>query len=434
MTDDLVITARFPLGVFHGADGDGEGQAFPAPSRLAAALLSVAGEGAGLTAVRELFAADPPVIDHPDVLPGRPVMWWRPRTGRWRDEWDVDKKSLGSRIPGSPVPYTFYGDAVVWYRWTGLGHLAEPLADVARRVPYLGRATSPVLLDAASTSRGAAAVEDGRVRLTPSARGAFAVTVPTTSYLEDLDAFHAARMELGVSGHDVSVEVVRAEARYERGVTVAVGPPRGDDAIAAERWASERFTALVPSSSVPTDSVDLVLAWVQRSTDAAAVVPVCDTQGQLRTVLVDDGTVGSTTSGPPEGAAEKLVAPTFRGVVELRGAHLVAEAGSSSRAWVARRLCGTSPLWVSAVGIRLDDLAAGRELLESLALGTGREVVGTSASSAPRSIRLPDLAGTGRHYLTVQLDTSTTGPVRAETASGSALWFLPVHPSTGALL
>jgi hypothetical protein len=424
VTDDLLVTARFPLGLYQGGGADGIGQEFPAPSRLVAALLSVCGtEGVGV--VRKLFDAGPPVIEHPDVTPGVASSWWRPQSGRWRDAFDVNKQTASGRIEGRPLPHAAYGDAPVWYRWDGLGELADALRPVAARVPYLGRATGPVALQVERATEQSGPVDAGRVRLTPTPNGTEHVTVQTRGLLDDLEAAHASRLELGIAGFDLPVEILRAEAAYTRTVGRAepdLGTGVCVDWRAVDGYLAGQFTTWKPASAVPATSVDLCCHWLRQVTRAQAVLPVPDREGLLRTVLVD---------GVDAGAA-RVEAATFAGVVTF--APDVMEGVTASQRWLGARLLGTSPLWVSHVGIDPDDAVVGRALIESLAQAAGAAVVGCSTSSAPRDARLPHLGGTGMQYLTVQFGQPVSGPVRARAGAGGTVHFLPVDPQNGALL
>ena len=157
---DLTITASFPLGEFNAHDGEGRAEWPPAPARVLAAMLSAAhGLGEGVSEVEALFRCRPPRITAPPA--GERQIGYR----RWvpvNNELKMDKNGSPTGIvdrndrllekqakdpecgmmvgtgPSDVVRWTFAVDGPV-----DLGVLQK----VARSVEYLGRPTSPVLLD-----------------------------------------------------------------------------------------------------------------------------------------------------------------------------------------------------------------------------------------------------------------------------------------------
>ncbi len=157
---DLTITASFPLGEFNAHNGEGRAEWPPAPARVLAAMLSAAhGLGEGVFEVEALFRCLPPRITAPPA--GERQIGYR----RWvpvNNELKTDKNGSPTGIvdrndrllekqakdpecgmmvgtgPSDVVRWTFAVDGPV-----DLGVLQK----VARSVEYLGRPTSPVLLD-----------------------------------------------------------------------------------------------------------------------------------------------------------------------------------------------------------------------------------------------------------------------------------------------
>ena len=207
---DLTITASFPLGEFNAHDGEGCAEWPPAPARVLAAMLSAAhGLGEGVSEVEALFRCPSPRITAPPA--GERQIGYR----RWvpvNNELKMDKNGsptgivdLNERLlekqakdPECGMMVGTGPDDVV--RWTfpvdGPADLGI-LQKVARSVEYLGRPTSPVLLDVVD---GAVEVPPGHSCWEPDPTGWIQLRVGTEELLAALDAREEERRRSTVTG------------------------------------------------------------------------------------------------------------------------------------------------------------------------------------------------------------------------------------------
>lgn len=232
---DLTITASFPLGEFNAHDGEGRAEWPPAPARVLAAMLSAAhGLGEGVSEVEALFRCCPPRITAPPA--GERQIGY----GRWvpvNNEVKTDKDGSPTGIidrndrllekqakdpecgmmvgtgPDDVVRWTFPVDGPV-----DLGVLQK----VARFVEYLGRPTSPVLLDVVD---GAVEAPPGHSRWEPDPTGWIQLRVGTEGLLAALDAREEERRRSTVTGTHPYMSV-RPTAPYR-----LVGGRPGDGAV-----------------------------------------------------------------------------------------------------------------------------------------------------------------------------------------------------------
>ena len=207
---DLTITASFPLGEFNAHDGEGRAEWPPAPARVLAAMLSAAhGLGEGASEVEALFRCRPPRITAPPT--GQRQIGYR----RWvpvNNELKTDKNGSPTGIvdrndrllekqakdpecgmmvgtgPSDVVRWTFAADGPV-----DLGILQK----VARSVEYLGRPTSPVLLDVVD---GAVEAPPHHSCWEPDPTGWIQLRVGTEGLLAALDAREEERSRSTVTG------------------------------------------------------------------------------------------------------------------------------------------------------------------------------------------------------------------------------------------
>ena len=207
---DLTITASFPLGEFNAHDGDGRAEWPPAPARVLAAMLSVAhGLGEGVAEVEALFRCPPPRITAPPA--GERQIGYR----RWvpvnnevktakngsptgiidrndrlleKQAKDPERGMMVGTDPSDVVRWTFAADDRV-----DLGVLQK----VARSMEYLGRPTSPVLLDVVD---GADEAPPHHSRWEPDPLGWIQLRVGTEGLLAALDAREEERRRSTVTG------------------------------------------------------------------------------------------------------------------------------------------------------------------------------------------------------------------------------------------
>ena len=218
----FTVTARFPAGQFNAHGSDGEAEWPPAPARLAAALLSAAYEsGDGVEAVEGLFALDPPDISAPRV--GERAVDY----GRWVPTNNEIKEKRGDPIgivdanerfadKGFKPPErgvvvgTGSHDLVCWYFKSARDADTDALRRVARNVAYLGRPTSPVILDVVMGIQNPPEDHD---RWIPDENGTRALRVATPDLLRALDEREEQRRRSRVTGTHPTLDV-RPTARY----------------------------------------------------------------------------------------------------------------------------------------------------------------------------------------------------------------------------
>ncbi|WP_232023045.1 type I-G CRISPR-associated protein Csb2 [Actinomyces viscosus] len=207
---DLTITASFPLGEFNAHDGDGKAEWPPAPARVLAAMLSAAHRlGEGVAEVEALFRCPPPRISAPPAGE-RQIGYrrWVPvnnevktardgsltgiidRNDRFLEKQakDPERGMMVGTDPSDVVRWTFTVDDQV-----DLGVLQK----VARSVEYLGRPTSPVLLDVVD---GVDEAPPHHSRWEPDQLGWIQLRVGTEALLAALDAREEERRRSTVTG------------------------------------------------------------------------------------------------------------------------------------------------------------------------------------------------------------------------------------------
>lgn len=439
MSTDLTLSVRFPTGRFSGAS-NGTTEWPPSPARLAAALLSAAGNQ-GRPVVAALFAADPPTIDVPPGVPTLGAGRWVPtqhtvtvnakgkgtlaRDGKKQTADSLDRKEAAPGLPSVHV-----GDNDITYLWTGLGHLAEELRPVAQRVPYLGRPTTPAVLNVTTSEGGFGPVRPGHVRLVPDPGGSRQIGVPSTAYLESLDAVHDSRIQNRTIGFDQPVKTRRTFAAYR---TVKPPAPTGiglaprSEALA---WVGKQILYRVADRAV------ILAGDIRFCTDAVAdalkaseVIPVLwgygdAADGRLRAVIVCDPTV-------PE-LQVSIEVPTRTGMVRLEYSPAGAVAEAGREAWMAERLLARSPLWttLTPVSLGVDEAATLHSAQAALEGVAGEPVVGFATHPEPRGAWQPyfpeRLSST---HVSVQLADSVHGPLLLQIGETRTA-LIPANPGT----
>ena len=157
----FTVTARFPLGEFN-AHGAGDAPEWPpAPARLAAAILAAAHrEGVGAATAERFFSLRPPEIRTPRMgYRNTGFSRWVPvnnaltfsASGKATGIVDA-RDRFGQKAQKAPECGVMVGtgleDVVRWVYEDEEGRLdLVELGRLARSVEYLGRPTSPVILD-----------------------------------------------------------------------------------------------------------------------------------------------------------------------------------------------------------------------------------------------------------------------------------------------
>lgn len=411
---DLTITASFPLGEFNAHDGEGRAEWPPAPARVLAAMLSAAhGLGEGITEVEALFRCLPPRITAPPA--GERQIGYR----RWvpvNNELKMDKNGSPTGIvdrndrllekqakdpecgmmvgtgPSDVVRWTFPVDGQV-----DLGILQK----VARSVEYLGRPTSPVLLDVVD---GAVEVPPGHSCWEPDPTGWIQLRVGTEGLLTALDAREEERRRSTVTGTHPYMSV-RPTALYR------LVDRRSGDGAAPDARELLRTCSLyrIPHSGRQE-------AVLVHASDAALVTE------QLRDSLGEAGWML-----PLIGGLGRRHLPVLRGVLVAGGSRLPSVGLAVRTGVVKARLAETRTLAslprvlraATAPSLRWTTVVPTAEeperivsLLEECASGLGCGLVGAERHSDSRSdggVGVQE--DNGRWHVSVTFDAKVPGPV-----------------------
>ena len=411
---DLTITASFPLGEFNAHDGEGRAEWPPAPARVLAAMLSAAhGLGEGVSEVEALFRCRPPRITAPPA--GERQIGYR----RWvpvNNELKMDKNGSPTGIvdrndrllekqakdpecgmmvgtgPSDVVRWTFPVDGQV-----DLGILQK----VARSVEYLGRPTSPVLLDVVD---GAVEVPPGHFCWEPDPTGWIRLRVGTEGLLAALDAREEERRRSTVTGTHPYMSV-RPTYPY-RLVDAQVG-----DGAAPDTRELLRTCSLYRMPHSGRQGAVLVHA-----SDAALVTE------QLRDALEETGWML-----PLIGGLGRRHLPVLRGVLVAGGSRLPSVGLAVRTGVVEARLAETRTLaslprvlraatapslqWTTVVPTA-EEPERIVSLLEECASGLGCGLVGAERHSDSRSDGGVDVQeNNGRWHVSVTFDAKVPGPV-----------------------
>ena len=411
---DLTITASFPLGEFNAHNGEGRAEWPPAPARVLAAMLSAAhGLGEGVTEVEVLFRCLPPRITAPPA--GERQIDYR----RWvpvNNELKMDKNGsptgivdLNERLlekqakdpecgmmvgtgPSDVVRWTFPVDGPA-----DLGVLQK----VARSVEYLGRPTSPVLLDVVD---GAVEVPPGHFCWEPDPLGWIQLRVGTEGLLAALDAREEERRRSTVTGTHPYMSV-RPTYPYR-----IVGEKSGE-VPAPDTRELLRTCSLYRIPHSGRQGAVLVHA-----SDAALVME------QLRDSLGEAGWML-----PLIGGLGRRHLPVLRGVLVAGGARLPSVGLAVRTGVVKARLAETRTLAslprvlraATAPSLRWTTVVPTAEeperivsLLEECASGLGCGLVGAERHSDSRSDGGVDgQEDNGRWHISVAFDAEVPGPV-----------------------
>ena len=411
---DLTITASFPLGEFNAHDGEGRAEWPPAPARVLAAMLSAAhGLGEGVSEVEALFRCRPPRITAPPA--GERQIGYR----RWvpvNNELKMDKNGSPTGIvdrndrllekqakdPECGMMVGTGPDDVV--RWTfpvdGPADLGI-LQKVARSVEYLGRPTSPVLLDVVA---GAVKVPPGHSCWEPDQTGWIQLRVGTEGLLAALDAREEERRRSTVTGTHPYMSV-RPTYPYR-----LVGGRSGDGAAPDTRELL-RTCSLYRMPHSGRQGAVLVHA-----SDAALVTEqLRDSFGETGWMLPLIGGLGRRhlpvlrgvlAAGGPRLPSVRLAVRT--GVVEARLAEIRTMA---SLPRVLRAATAPSLRWTTVVPTA-EEPERIVSLLEECASGLGCRLVGAERHSDSRSDGGIDVQeNNGRWHVSVAFDAKVPGPV-----------------------
>ena len=411
---DLTITASFPLGEFNAHDGEGRAEWPPAPARVLAAMLSAAhGLGEGVSEVEALFRCRPPRITAPPAGE-RQIGYrrWVPvnnevktaENGSPTDIFDKPWRFLEKQAkdpecgmmvgtgPSDVVRWTFPVDSQV-----DLGVLQK----VARSVEYLGRPTSPVLLNVVD---GAVETPPHHSCWEPDPTGWIQLRVGTEGLLAALDAREEERRRSTVTGTHPYMSV-RPTYPY-RLVDVQVGDGAAPDTRELLRTCSlYRMPHSGRQDAVLVHAADaaLVMEQLRDSLEETGwMLPLIGGLGRrhlpvLRGVLV---------AGGPRLPSVGLAVRT--GVVEAR---LAETRTLASLPRVLRAATAPSLRWTTAVPTAEDPESIIR-MLKKCASGLGCRLVEAERHSDSRSDGGIDVQeNNGRWHVSVAFDAKVPGPV-----------------------
>ncbi len=411
---DLTITASFPLGEFNAHDGEGRAEWPPAPARVLAAMLSAAhGLGEGVSEVEVLFRCRPPRITAPPA--GERQIDYR--------RWVPVNNEVKTAENGSPTgivdkPWRFLekqakdpecgmmvgtgpSDVVRWtFAVDGPADLGV-LQKVARSVEYLGRPTSPVLLDVVD---GAVEVPPGHFCWEPDSTGWIQLRVGTEGLLAALDAREEERRRSTVTGTHPYMSV-RPTAPYR-----LVGGRSGDGAAPDTRELLRTCSLYRMPHSGRQGTI------VVHAADAALVME------QLRDSLEETGWML-----PLIGGLGRRHLPVLRGVLVAGGLRLPSVGLAVRTGVVEARLAETRTMaslprvlraatvpslqWTTVVPTA-EEPEHIVSLLEECASGLGCRLVEAERHSDSRSDGGIDVQeDNGRWHVSVAFDAKVSGPV-----------------------
>ena len=411
---DLTITASFPLGEFNAHDGEGCAEWPPAPARVLAAMLSAAhGLGEGVSEVEALFRCPSPRITAPPA--GERQIGYR----RWvpvNNELKMDKNGsptgivdLNERLLEKQAKDPECGmmigtgpsDVVRWiFPVDGPADLGI-LQKVARSVEYLGRPTSPVLLDVVD---GAVEVPPGHSCWEPDPTGWIQLRVGTEGLLAALDAREEERRRSTVTGTHPYMSV-RPTYPYQ-----LVGGRSGDGAAPDTRELLRTCSLYrMPHSGrqgavlVHASDAALVTEQLRDSLgEAGWVLPLIGGLGRRHLPVLRGVLVAGGSRLPSVGLAVRT------GVVEAR---LAETRTLASLPRVLRAATAPSLRWTTVVPTA-EDAEGIMDILEECASGLGCRLVGAERHSDSRSDGGVDVQeDSGRWHVSVAFDAEMPGPV-----------------------
>lgn len=420
----FTVTARFPLGEFN-AHGAGDAPEWPpAPARLAAAILAAAyREGVGVATAERFFSLRPPEIT-------APRMGYR-NTGfsRWVPVNNALKFSASGKATGIVDARDRFGqkaqkppergvmvasgpeDVVRWVYEDEEGCVdLDELGLLARNVEYLGRPTSPVILDVVAGRDQA----PGTTRWVPDDLGSVEMRVATPELLGALDAREERRRRSRVTGTHPVLDV-RPVVRYRidgegvTGVGAPSSPRRLMDGTVLFRFPAGRSM----DGALVDDEAPIVVEQLIGAVDGVSwVLPLFGTVGWreipvLRGVLVR-----------VDGPWHAVTLATRSGVVTVRPAEPRSLASLSR---VVRSGSAPSRQWTTLLPTTLSD--------DEIISGLGSFLDGCGARLESFDTHTESCAGvgpdadekTGSRHVSVMLDREVAGPVLL-----GRIWMVPV--------
>lgn len=407
----LTLTIRFPAGQYHAHDARGNAEWPPAPARVATSLLATAyttRNPAGVDVARALFDLEPPTIWTPSVGERHTgFARWVPvdvkvnlATGK------AERGGLDTKLSKPPERGMVIGDGQVTVTWEDHGLSTQQfsvLDDLVKNVTYLGRPTSPVIMDRSPCGPPAAGT-----KWIPDESGAERLRVATPQLLAALDARERQREQIGITGHHPRL-ATRPVARYRR---LDLGA-NNDFGVRLATYAqtAEAITSLMyyrTHGAAPGDISEFIRAL--DLPEGAFVVPVygaTSRQGLSTPRLFGVATHAAAPQTPVYVRGRELVdspRPTL-GVAGVTAERAIAAAWGSATAW-------------STLAPVTSDRASLIQYTTELASRHGVELVDAAIHDACRHPHGPD---TSLHpyqtHLSILLDPPISGPVTVQDAA-----------------
>lgn len=181
----VALTARFPLGVYHGHAADGSPDQWPSPARLFSSLVSAAWTGTtaprdggldeSVTRALAWLEENPPTGLR--LPPAQPVSAGSRQRIAYRDTGTLAKGA--AKKAGKPISDGMAMGGEVSWVWEAMPpEIREVLNDLCADVPHLGEADTPVVLEVVTgvqpawrLNPRATAFTSGGIRLPRAARG-----------------------------------------------------------------------------------------------------------------------------------------------------------------------------------------------------------------------------------------------------------------------
>lgn len=416
----FTVTARFPAGQFNAHGRGGEPEWPPAPARLAAALLSAAYEsGTGVKAVEGLFALDPPDISAPRVGErGVGYGRWVPTNNEIKEKQGnpigiVDAKGRfadkGFKLPERGVVVgTGPRDLVRWCFKDARNVNADALRRVARNVAYLGRPTSPVILDVVP---GVQVPPEDHDRWIVDKNGTRVLRVATPALLRALDEREEQRRRSRVTGTHPPLDV-RPTARYRfDGDSTKPMAPRPSELLADAvlyRFPGGRSGRVAVAASDAATIVDQLRGQMPTLT---WVLPLFGNIGRRRLPVLRGIAVRA------DSVLDEAAFAVRGGVVMVRRTELRALA---SLPRVVRAATAPSEVWTSIVPVEMRVEAVDARL-RALAEDLSVRLVRAERHARARASVGPDAREPGgAAHLTVVFDRAVAGPVILD-----GVWLVP---------
>lgn len=191
----VALTARFPLGVYHGHGADGSPDQWPSPARLFSALVAAAWTGAdapgdgtlneGARRLLSWLEENPPTGLR--LPPSMPVVMGTRQRIAYRDAGTLDK-SRPKKAPKAISDGVAVGGEIAWIWESMPQEVQDALARLCADVPHLGEADSLVVLEVVPEVEATWRLD---ARATAFTSGGLRLPVPAPGRAQALAVFYA---------------------------------------------------------------------------------------------------------------------------------------------------------------------------------------------------------------------------------------------------